>query len=95
MWEHLLCYKHPSASSIKDYAFTVLANHHICEDCKIGEASWQSCFSDYIIVWFMSDIAPQYLNVWKEVFDTSNTQYLWCACRGGSRGSGPPLFVDM
>ena len=29
--------------------------------------------------WFMSDMAPQYFNAWKEVFDTSNTKYLWCA----------------
>ena len=27
----------------------------------------------------MSDMAPPYFNAWKEVFDTSNTKYLWCA----------------
>ena len=29
--------------------------------------------------WFMSDMASQYFNAWKEVFDSSNTKYLWCA----------------
>ena len=26
----------------------------------------------------MSDMALQYFNAWKEVFDTTNTKYLWC-----------------
>ena len=25
------------------------------------------------------DMASQYFNAWKEVFDSSNTKYLWCA----------------
>ncbi len=29
--------------------------------------------------WFMSDMASQYFNAWKEVFDSNNTKYLWCA----------------
>ena len=29
--------------------------------------------------WFMSDMAPQYYNAWREVFDSTNTKYLWCA----------------
>ena len=27
----------------------------------------------------MSDMASQYFNTWKEVFDSGNTKYLWCA----------------
>ena len=29
--------------------------------------------------WFMSDMAQQYYNAWKEVFEGDNTVYLWCA----------------
>ena len=29
--------------------------------------------------WFMSDIAQQYCNAWKQVFGTGSTTYLWCA----------------
>ena len=29
--------------------------------------------------WFMSDMAQQYYNAWKEVFPTTDTKYLWCA----------------
>ena len=29
--------------------------------------------------WFMSDMAEQYYNVWKEMFPTTDTKYLWCA----------------
>ena len=29
--------------------------------------------------WFMSDMALQYYNAWKEVFTENNTKYLWCA----------------
>ena len=29
--------------------------------------------------WFMSDMAPQYFNEWKEVFGQKQTKYLWCA----------------
>ena len=29
--------------------------------------------------WFMSDMAQQYNNAWKEVFEVNNTTYLWCA----------------
>ena len=29
--------------------------------------------------WFMSDMAEQYYNAWKEVFPTTDTKYLWCA----------------
>ena len=29
--------------------------------------------------WFMSDMAPQYFNAWKEVFGQKQTKYLWYA----------------
>lgn len=28
--------------------------------------------------WFMSDVAPQYYNAWKEVFAEETTTCLWC-----------------
>ena len=29
--------------------------------------------------WFISDMAQQYYNAWKEVFPTTDPKYLWCA----------------
>ena len=29
--------------------------------------------------WFMSNMAQQYYNAWKEVFPTTDTKYLWFA----------------
>ena len=29
--------------------------------------------------WFMSNMAQQYYNAWKEVFPTTDTKYLWCS----------------
>ena len=28
--------------------------------------------------WFMSDMAPQFFNSWKDIFLEENTRYLWC-----------------
>ena len=28
--------------------------------------------------WFMSDMAPQFFNAWKDIFLEENTRYLWC-----------------
>ena len=29
--------------------------------------------------WYMTDMAQQYYNAWKEVFGADSTTYLWCA----------------
>ena len=48
-----------------------IALKYILESIKIRCGNLKSS-------WFMSDMALQYFNVWKEVFDITNTKYLWC-----------------
>ena len=45
---------------------------YILESIKLKCKGFKSCS------WFMSDMALQYFNACKEVFDTTNTNYLWC-----------------
>ena len=45
---------------------------HSLESIKLKCNSFQSC------LWFMSDMAPQFFNAWKEVFDVTSTKCLWC-----------------
>ena len=61
----------PAAYAISNREDKVVIKY-ILESIKLKCKGFKSCS------WFMSDMALQYFNAWKEVFDTTNTKYLWC-----------------